>query len=154
MRKLLRRLRGAVGIGLTWALGWGLVGALLSLVLLPGHGFASFLGFAGAGLLSGGVFSVALEIAGFRRTFDEMSLPLFAGLGALATTLVSTIALWGAFSPTVVTMTAILALLGAGSAAGSLALARKAEDQELLEAGEDVADIGLTAEETRELLGT
>ena len=82
-----------------------------------------------------------------------MSLPLFAGLGALATTLVSTIALWGAFSPTVVTMTAILALLGAGSAAGSLALARSADDRELLDAGADVADIGLTKEEKRELLG-
>ena len=157
MRKLLRRLRGAVGVGLTWALGWGLVGALLGLVQLPGWvGFehASFLGFALVGLLSGGAFSVALEIAGLRRTFDEMSLPLFAGLGALATTLVSPIALWGAFSPTVVTMTAILALLGAGSAAGSLALARTADDRELLEAGEETADIGLTKEERRELLGT
>ncbi len=125
MKELIERIRGAVGIGLTWAVGWGLVGALLGVGLRPGHGFANFLGFAGAGLLSGGVFSLALEIAGLRRTFDEMSLPLFAGLGALATTLVSTIALWGAFSPTVVTMTAILALLGAGSAAGSLALARR-----------------------------
>ncbi len=86
MRKLLRRLRGAVGVGLTWALGWGLVGALLGLVQLPGwvgFGHASFLGFALVGLLSGGAFSVALEIAGFRRTFDEMSLPLFAVGGAL-----------------------------------------------------------------------
>ena len=32
---------------------------------------------------------------------------------------------------------AIMALLGAGSAAGSLALARRAEDRELLEAGEE-----------------
>ena len=36
MRKLLRRLRGAVGVSLTWALGWGLIGALLGLVQLPG----------------------------------------------------------------------------------------------------------------------
>ena len=47
----------------------------------------------------------------------------------------------------------IAALLGAGSAAGSLALARKADDGELLEAGEEVADIGLTKDEKRELLG-
>ncbi len=155
MIKLLRRLRGAVGVGLTWALGWGLVGALLGLVQLPGwvgFGRVSFLDFALIGLLSGGAFSVALEIAGLRRTFDEMSLPLFAGLGALATTLVSTIGLRGD-APTVVTMTAILALLGAGSAAGSLALARKADDRELLDAGADVADVGLTKEEKHELLG-
>ena len=43
-------------------------------------------------------------------------------------------------------------LLGAGSAAGSLALARRADDRELLEHGADVADIGLTEEEKRELL--
>ena len=40
----------------------------------------------------------------------------------------------------------------AGSASGSLALARRADDRELLEAGADVADIGLTEEEKRELL--
>ena len=46
----------------------------------------------------------------------------------------------------------VLTLLGAGSAAGSLALARRAGDRELLEHGADVADIGLTEEEKRELL--
>ena len=98
MRKLLRRLRGAVGVSLTWALGWGLIGALLGLVQLPGwvgFGRFGFLDFALVGLLSGGAFSVALDIVGLRRTLDEMSLPLFAGLGALATTLVFTIALRG-----------------------------------------------------------
>ena len=46
----------------------------------------------------------------------------------------------------------IIVLLGAGSAAGSLALARRVDDQELLEAGEDVAEVGLTDKEVRELL--
>ena len=46
-----------------------------------------------------------------------------------------------------------LALMGAGFAAGTLALARKAEDRELPEAGADVAEVGLTQEERRELLG-
>ncbi len=46
----------------------------------------------------------------------------------------------------------VVALMGAGSAAGSLALARRADDRELLEHGADVADIGLTEEEKRELL--
>ena len=46
----------------------------------------------------------------------------------------------------------VMALLGAGSAAGSLALARRADDTVLLEHGADVVDIGLTEEETRELL--
>ena len=47
-----------------------------------------------------------------------------------------------------------MALTGAGFAAGTLALARKAEDRELLEAGAGVADIGLTEAEKSELLGT
>ncbi len=46
----------------------------------------------------------------------------------------------------------VLTLLGASSAAGSLALARRGDDRELLDAGADVADIGLTEEEKRELL--
>ncbi len=50
-------------------------------------------------------------------------------------------------------LSGLLTLLGAGSAAGSLALARRADDRELLEHGADVADIGLTEEETQQLLG-
>ena len=46
----------------------------------------------------------------------------------------------------------VMALLGAGSAAGSLALARRADDRELLEHVPHVGDIGLTEEEKRELL--
>lgn len=37
-----------------------------------------------------------------------------------------------------------MALLSAASATGSLALARMAEDRELLEASEGVAEVGLT----------
>ena len=45
-----------------------------------------------------------------------------------------------------------LPLLAAGCAAGSLALARRADDKELLGHGADVADIELTEAEKRELL--
>jgi hypothetical protein len=45
-----------------------------------------------------------------------------------------------------------IVLLGAGSAAGSLELARSVDDQELLESGEDVGEVGLTDQEVRELL--
>ncbi len=45
-----------------------------------------------------------------------------------------------------------LALLGALSATGSLALARMLEDRALLEASEDVAEVGLTGDEAKELL--
>ena len=47
----------------------------------------------------------------------------------------------------------VFAVAGAGCATGSLALARKAEDQALLDAGEEVADVGLSEDEARTLLG-
>ena len=43
--------------------------------------------------------------------------------------------------------------MGAGSAAGSLALARSAADRELRDVGADVAGSGLTKAEKVELLG-
>ncbi len=55
---------------------------------------------------------------------------------------------------TAITSLGVVPLLAAGSAAASLALARREDDRELLEDGADVADIGLTEKETHELLGT
>jgi len=49
-----------------------------------------------------------------------------------------------AFLWNLVVLGPIFAVAGAGSAAGSLALARRAEDRELLEASEDVAEVGLS----------
>jgi hypothetical protein len=43
--------------------------------------------------------------------------------------------------------------LSAASASGTLLLARRAEKRELLAAGADVAEVGLTEGEKRELLG-
>ena len=52
-----------------------------------------------------------------------------------------------------VVLAPVFALAGAGSAAGVLALARRAEERELLDASADVAEVGLSEDETRELLG-
>ena len=49
-----------------------------------------------------------------------------------------------AFLWNLVVLGPIFAVAGAGSAVGSLALARKGEDRELLEASEDVAEVGLS----------
>ncbi len=86
-----------------------------------------------------------------------MSLPRFAGLGALGGLVLSVFLLTagnGAGGSTLVgvIMASLATLMAAGSAAGSLALARRADDRELLEHGADVADIGLSEEEKRELL--
>ena len=81
-----------------------------------------------------------------------MSLPRFAGWGAAGGVLLQLVMV-GLGQPTSVVMVGLSALMAAGSAAGSLALARRADDRELLDAGADVADIGLTEAERTELLG-
>ena len=148
MKKWLKRIRGALGMGLTWAAAWGGVGMIvLSGLLVLGaapvglgmfdvvfnSGLLAVLGFVG-----GATFSTVLGIAERRRRFDELSLPRFAAWGALGGFLLGVfVNAAGFLGPRLTLLDAIItgvtALLGAGSAAGSLALARKAEDRELLE---------------------
>ena len=97
------------------------------------------------GFVGGAIFSVVLGIAEGRRRFDEMSLPRFAAWGALGGLLLSGLMTIDAGTFTLaqlLEMGVTGILMGAGSAAGSLALARRAEDRELLEAGEEA--LGLT----------
>lgn len=169
MKTLLRRIRGALGMGLTWAVAGFCAGGGIELIhnIWPNPlGSAVDIWpatLAIPGLFGGVAFSVLLGIAGRRRRFDELSLPLFAAWGALGGLLVSLmpalIITLGILNPGVALwrLTAALAvpfaLGGAIAAAGSLALARMADDRALLDAGRDVADVGLTREEARELLG-
>ena len=153
MKKWLKRIRGAVGMGLTWAAAWFGVGAVMGLVFFGGvELLANALNSAVVGFIGGTSFSVALGIAEGRRRFDEMSLPRFAGWGAVGGLLVSMLLLSNQGVLGAVLIVGVFTLLGAGSAAGSLALARRADDRELLKAGADLADIRLTEEEKRELL--
>jgi len=160
MKKWLRRIRGAVGMGLTWAAAWFGFGAVIGLVFF-GVGvnaelFADALVFAVIGFIGGTTFSGVLGLTEGRRRFDELSLPRFAAWGAagglLVTMLLLMLSTGAAYAPPTALILGVAALLGAASAAGSLALARRADDKELLEHGADVADIGLTEEEKRELL--
>jgi O-antigen/teichoic acid export membrane protein len=141
MRTWLRRIRGAVVVGLTWAVGWGLVGLLVMETFVDPHGriadiWPMVLGIPG--FLGGIVFSVMLGMADGRRRFDDLSLPRFGVLGAVTGALlgVAGVAAIGLSGVIIVPLT----LLGATSAAGSLALARMGRERELLDAGADVAD--------------
>ena len=161
MKTWLKRIRGAVGMGLTWAAGWSLVSSLLTLWLGgPGFALGPTLAFALYGFLGGGFFSLLLGLTEGRRTFEEMSLSRFAVWGALAPllmllTLTATSGTVGQLlNPEGLRFAAVLVLFGTGSAAGSLVLARRGDDRELLSASADVENIGLTKEEKRELLGT
>ena len=119
------------------------------------------LGFGAFGFVAGVAFSCVLGLVEGRSRFDQMSLPRFAGWGGiggflLAALFVPAVALsqGSAFLANLAVLGPVFALAGAGSAAGSLALARRAEDHELLEAGEEVAEVGLSEGEARELLGS
>lgn len=153
MKQWLRRIRGALGMGLTWAVGWALVGVLIGVTskLLPGLPWDSFFevfdaplpALAIPGFFGGVLFSTVLGIAGRRRRFDELSLPRFVACGAVAGLLLSLVpaalvtvglASVGRQGVDLWQITAAisgpLTLLSAVSAAGSLALARIAEKRE------------------------
>ena len=154
-----RRIRAAIAMGLTWAAAWFGAGTLLARV----PGFDSDLPFAllfaPLGFLTGIMFSGILVGIEGRRGFDRMSLSRFAGWGAASGLLLSGIFVVGAalrgasmlgeflvFGPA-------LAMAGAVCAAGSLALARRAERRELLGPGEDPAEAEFIEDAKGELLG-
>ncbi len=163
MKKWLRRVRGAVGVGLTWAVGWTVVGLSVMMFADAFLGFdASVVDlwipvFAYPAFLSGVTFSTVLGIAGRRRRLDEMSLRRFAGWGALGGLLVggfiATMGTVAGFPGWGLVIGSTVTMLCTGSAAGSLALARMAEERALLAATADLAEVGLTGGEMQELLG-
>ncbi len=169
MKKWLRRIRGALGLGLTW----GIVGFVIGMGIELIHNiWPNPLGsavdiwpavLAYPGFLGGVAFSTVLGIAGRRKRFGELSLPRFAAWGAAGGLIVSlipaAIVAMGLATSSIPAwqITAGLAapfmLGGAIAASGSLALARLAEDRAVVAASKELADLGLTEEESRELLG-
>jgi hypothetical protein len=156
VKKWIRRIRGAIGMGLTWAAAW--FGAGLALLLVVGFGAADVpfpLFFGLLGFLAGVTFSGVLGLVEGRRRFDQMSLPRFAAWGGAGGSLLAGIFVVVAQlgGEAFLLLGPVFGLSGAVCAAGSLALARIADDRDLLDAGEGVGEVGLTAEERRELLG-
>jgi hypothetical protein len=154
MKKWLRRIRGAIGLGLTWAMAWFGAGLVLLLVIGVGAADVPFPLFFGLlGFLAGVTFSGILGIVEGRRRFDQMSLRRFAVWGGVGGLLLSVglaaVAGWDGFP----VVGPLFALSGAGCAAGSLALARRTEYRESLDVGAHVGDAELTEDEVRELLG-
>lgn len=147
MKKWLQRIRGAVGIGLTWAAGWAPVGALTGLVtaaflhfplgiLVPN--FAIMFGVLG--FFGGAIFSTVLGLADGRRSFDQLSFRRFVAWGALGGFVLGAIAATGGILGAGLTVFGVVitvtsTLLGAGSAAGTLAIARGTQGQGLPKGG-------------------
>lgn len=151
MKKWLKRIRGAVGMGLTWALVWAPVAVLIGLFVDPDGSMDEMWPAIGAypGFLGGVVFSIVLAIAARDRRLHELSLARVAAWGAGAGLLVGVLPftigeptterpLWLLATVVIGTIT----LLSAVSAAGSLALARRAEKRALSDAGADTARVG------------
>lgn len=176
MKGWARRIRGAVGMGLTWAAGWAIAGVLIGVtsILLPGLPWDAFFAVFDAplpalavpGFFGGVFFSIVLGIAGRSRRFRELSLLRFAALGAVGGLLLIlfpfalvAVGLASREGSNVGTWQIIAAiggpfiLLSSLSAFGSLMLARMGGDRESLDASEDLAEMGLTDGEAKELLG-
>jgi hypothetical protein len=136
----LRRIKAAVGMGLTWAVGWAAGLSIIAGVayLIAGYAWAPTMvdllvnvGICGAmGFVAGTSFAVVLGITERHHTFSQLSLLRFASWGALGG-----LALAAVFSLVTIGLTpldvfktgVVAALLGSGSAAGSLAIARRAD---------------------------
>lgn len=91
--KWITRIRGAVGMGLTWAVGWGVAGLLIgvSSLLLPGLPWGRFFEVFDAplpmlsvpGFFAGLFFSLVVGVAGRRRRLEELSFGQVARWGAV-----------------------------------------------------------------------
>lgn len=152
-------------MGLFWAVGWAVAGILIGVGsrLLPGLPWwdpffevfdAPLPAMAIPGFFAGALFSIVLGIAARRRRFDELSLPGFTAWGALGGLLLLALP----FALVAVGLASregsdigaaqILAAIGgpfvvlsALSAAVTLTLARRAEDRQRLEPGDEDAEL-------------
>jgi len=140
-----RVLRGMVGIGLTFSAGVGVVGSMLAVLswllfgwdpemarlVVASSVFAFPMGVAVSGV-------VAITSRG--GSFDKLSLPRFAALGAGAGLLLSGVLGVTLFDSWTLVNATILVLLGAGSATASLMLARRGD--RALEPGDEAQGLG------------
>ncbi len=144
MHAWLRRLRGALGLGVTWAAvgfaaGMG-IEVIHNLWPNPITGEVDIwpMALALPGLFGGVAFSLVLGVLGRHRRFDELSLPRMAAFGALGGALVALIPAAmvgvGLATPDVSLWRLTLGLMGpfalggGTAAAATLAIARMADD--------------------------
>lgn len=138
MKHWVKRLRGALGMGLIWGLAWGFVGGLMEVVDPRGRIVDIWpIVLAIPGFIGGVVFAIVLTSAEGRRPFDELSIRRFGFWGAMTGALLGLIPFLLVGLNPVITLP--LAVLGALSASGTLAIARKADDRARLAAGQHEA---------------
>ena len=137
-----RRIRGAVGIGLVWGVAWTAVGALAGMLVDPIAPIARMwlgppVGIQ-PGFVGGLLFSALLGLTAPGRGLAELSLSPVSALGGIAGLILGAapiainqppreFPLWQVAATVVGTLT----LLGAVSAAASLALARRVKSRKV-----------------------
>jgi hypothetical protein len=154
MGKWLRRIRGAIGMGVTWAAVWFTAGFVPRWVFGISSDLPFPLLFGGLGFIAGVTFSGLLVLTEGRRRFDLLSLPRFAGWGAVGGLLLSALFVRGASYGLgeVLAISTTFALACAVCASGSLAVARRAVRRELPDSRGDTTEPELTDQEKRKLL--
>ena len=153
--KWLRRSRGAIGMGFTWAAAWSAVGFVPRWIFGIDSDLPFPLLFGALGFIAGVTFSGLLVLTEGRRRFDQMSLPRFAAWGATGGLLLSALFTRGASlgSGEVLIVASMFAVASAGCASGSLAVARRAVGRELPDIRGDTPAAELADQETRKLRG-
>ena len=133
MTKLLKRIRAVVLMGVMWAVAWLPIGPLIGFIVDRDGSMDEPWIAVGAlpGLLGGMAFSIVLLIAERRHRFDALTMPRVTAWGALGGLLVGLapfvlgdrggrpFEMWLLLIPISITV------MGALSAAGSLALAKR-----------------------------
>jgi hypothetical protein len=153
MPKWLKRVRGAVGMGLLWGLGWAVVGGAIMEGIVDPHGKILDMwpqSLAIVGFFAGVAFSTVLGIAARRRTFDEFSLPQFAVWGAVGGLLLGGLAV-ATGGPVVVI--AVTTFGSAIAASASLIVARRVQARGLFVGGVEASDALLSEDKTSKLRG-
>ena len=176
MKKWLQRIRGTLGIGLTWAFGWAVGGVLIGVAsnLFPWLPWwdaffkvfdAPLPAFAVPGFFAGIFFATVVGILGRRRQLQEISLARFTAWGAaagvaltafpfvlvsvgLASTEGASVSGWRVLG----VLVGPFILFSAGSAALTLLLARKGKSQSLHQRDE-MFDDSIASEELTALPG-
>jgi hypothetical protein len=154
MGKWMRRIRGAIGMGITWGVAWGVVGSVPRWLFGFNADVPFPLVFGVLGFMAGVIFSGLLMLTEGRRGFEQMTLPRFAAWGAVGGFLLSAIFTRVAslgFAD-VLAIAPTFAVAGAICASGSLALARRAGMRELPDIRGDAAGAELADHEKRQLL--
>jgi len=126
-------------MGFTWGVAWSAAGFVLAVVTRFAADAPFPLIFGVLGFVAGLIFSAFLALTEGRRRFDQMSLPRFAGWGAVGGLVLAAIFAKAASLELgdVLLITPTFALASAVCASGSLAVARRAVRREFADISRD-----------------